>query len=85
MRVDDQHNALIRLAEERFGINLKPLPLDHPPLALRRHADRCFHAIEEITPEGFILHDFLVRIDEVADLIDTRRHSTDTPLSCNEH
>lgn len=29
---------------------------DTPRLAIRRHTDRCFHAVEEVVPEGPIEH-----------------------------
>lgn len=47
---------------ERFGDD------DFPPLAVRRHTDRCFFRVEEITPDGCVVEGHLFTIDEIAEL-----------------
>ncbi|MCC5877197.1 MAG: hypothetical protein JJU11_13330 [Candidatus Sumerlaeia bacterium] len=55
---------------------------DHPgeTLGIRRHTDRCFHAVEEEVEEGYIIDGILIHKDEVAEV---RRHqNTQADLSC---
>lgn len=37
-----------------------------PGVAIRRHHDRCFHVVEEVVPEGYIVQGVLIAHDEVA-------------------
>lgn len=48
---------------------------DHPGemLGVRRHTDRCFHAAEEETEEGYVVRGVLFPRDEVAEVRLTRR------------
>ena len=58
---------------------------DHPGevLGIRRHTDRCFHAVEEEVEEGYIVQGVLIARDEVAEVRRvTRSASGDDPLSC---
>ena len=53
---------------------------DHPgeSLGVRRHTDRCFHAAEEETEEGFIVRGVLFPRDEVAEV-----RFSGVPPTCN--
>ncbi len=53
---------------------------DHPgeTLGVRRHTDRCFHAAEEETEDGYIVRGVLIARDEVAEVRLAR-----TPPACN--
>jgi hypothetical protein len=42
---------------------------DDPRLAIRRHTDRCFHRVEELADEGYIVQGFLIPADEVAEVV----------------
>jgi hypothetical protein len=42
------------------------LEQDDPGVAIRRLHDRCFHRVEEVVPEGYIVQGVLVAHDEVA-------------------
>ena len=50
------------------------LEADPPPLAVRRHTDRCFFAVEEVLTDptgavdGFVVEGFRVPVEEVAEL-----------------
>jgi hypothetical protein len=49
------------------GDNRKADEADQTPnVAIRRHHDRCFHAVEEVVLEGFIVQGILIPHDEVA-------------------
>lgn len=39
---------------------------DRPGIAIRRHQDRCFHAVEEIVPGGYIVQGIFIDQDDVA-------------------
>lgn len=39
-----------------------------PNLAIRRHHDRCFHAVEEVVPGGYIVEGIFIDQDDVADV-----------------
>lgn len=43
---------------------------DHPDeaLGIRRHTDRCFHAVDEEVEEGYIVQGVLIPRDEVAEV-----------------
>jgi hypothetical protein len=52
---------------------------DGPRLAIRRHTDRCFHAVEEVVPEGpmdsasagirgYIIDGVMIDADDVAEV-----------------
>jgi hypothetical protein len=41
-----------------------------PQIGIRREGDGCFHAVEEVVPEGYIVDGILVRHDEVVDIIE---------------
>jgi len=45
-------------------------PEGDPPagLAVRRNGDRCFHAVEEVVKEGFIVEGILFSHDDVAEV-----------------
>ncbi|MCX5660806.1 MAG: hypothetical protein NTW19_13955 [Planctomycetota bacterium] len=47
-----------------------PAPDDDldPNLAIRRHTDRCFHRVEEVVPEGYIVEGILIPREEVAEV-----------------
>ena len=51
-----------------------PEAMPRPPLALRRHTDRCFFAIEEVVREadgavrGYVVDGILIDKDDVAEL-----------------
>ncbi len=40
---------------------------DDPRLAIRRHTDRCFHRVEEVVDEGYIVDGVLIDRDDVAE------------------
>ncbi len=46
--------------------------VDDPPprLAIRRHTDRCFFAVEQVTSDGFIVEGVMIGRDEVAEVIE---------------
>lgn len=50
------------------------LPEEHPgeTLGIRRHSDRCFHAAEEETEDGYIVQGVLFPRDEIAEVSITR-------------
>lgn len=56
----------------------KPIQDDEPDpspcLAIRRLTDRCFHRVEEVVPEGYIVEGILIPHDEV---VETRTTNTD--------
>jgi hypothetical protein len=37
-----------------------------PMFAIRRHHDRCFHAVEEIVPGGYVVEGLLIDEQDVA-------------------
>lgn len=39
-----------------------------PGLALRRRGDRCFHAVEEVVREGYIVEGLLILVEDVAEM-----------------
>ena len=39
-----------------------------PRLAIRRHADRCFHRVEELAPRGYIVDGIFIDEDDVAEV-----------------
>ena len=41
-----------------------------PHLAIRRHTDRCFFAVEQVTDEGYIVERVMIGRDEVAEMIE---------------
>lgn len=53
-----------------------PSPADHTPpdpsrqVAIRRWGDACFHRVDEVVEEGFILGSVLVSRDDVLEVID---------------
>lgn len=55
---------------------------DHPgeTLGIRRHTDRCFHAVEEEVEEGYIIDGILIHRDDVAEV--RRCQDTDQDLPC---
>ena len=54
-----------------FGPTLPPLPDDHPGIAIRRHTDGCFHAVEEVVKEGYIVDNILIPHRDVAEVRQT--------------
>lgn len=56
---------------------------DHPgeSLGIRRHQDRCFHAVEEEVEEGYIVQGVLIHRDEVKEIRLSRNSKEDLP--CN--
>ena len=51
-------------------MSLTPQEDDQPKLAIRRHHDRCFHPVEEVVPEGYIVQGVLIDRDEVAQVVE---------------
>lgn len=42
---------------------------EDPKIAIRRHTDRCFFAVEEIVEgEGYIVDGFLIPLEDVAEV-----------------
>lgn len=39
-----------------------------PSLAIRRHTDRCFHRVEEVVREGYIVDGILIPHEDVAEV-----------------
>lgn len=54
---------------------------DHPneQLGIRRHWDRCFHAVEEEVEEGYIVQGTLIPREDVAEV---RRTPKSAPPAC---
>lgn len=45
-----------------------PEELPDNPVAIRRWGDACFHAIDEVVEEGYILHGHLISHDDVVEV-----------------
>ncbi|WP_428388706.1 hypothetical protein [Mucisphaera sp.] len=75
--IDPQHQSRLNDA----GIDLDALPDDHPGLAIRRAADRCFHEVEELAPQGYIVQGFLIPFHEVVAI--TRTSPDQPPPACD--
>jgi hypothetical protein len=52
---------------------------DDPRLAVRRDTDRCFHRVEEQTPDGYIVEGVLFTRDEVAEVVELDEHGVPLP------
>lgn len=54
-----------------------------PRIAIRRESDRCFHAVEEVLPEGYIIGGVLILRCEVVDRIELLPDGTPKPAGSN--
>jgi len=62
------------------GAENHPQPEDRPGLAIRRYGDMCFHEVEEVVAEGYIVDNILIPRHEV---LEVRRVDAPPPPACN--
>lgn len=64
------------------AIQPEDMDADPPPLAIRRHTDRCFFAVQELLQapdgslDGFVVEGHRIDADDVAEV----RRDTDAPV-----
>jgi len=56
---------------------------DDPRLGVKRWGDTCFHAVEEVVPEGYIVDGILIAREDVREVIhlDDEGNVCDSPRS----
>jgi hypothetical protein len=56
----------------------------HPPVAIRRWSDPCFHVVDEVVEEGYILGSVLVPHEDVVEtrVLDLDEAGRPIPLAC---
>lgn len=59
-------------------------PDDQPPVAIRRWGDACFHLVDEVTEDGYILGSVLIPKEDVLEVRELARdeQGVPVPLAC---
>jgi len=70
---NEDYQKTVRADGLPWGEPVSPLPTGDdgdPPagMAVRRHTDRCFHAVEEVVKEGFIVQGILFAKEDIAEV-----------------
>lgn len=57
------------------------------PIAIRRWSDPCFHVVDEVVPEGYIIGSVLIPRDEVVEAreLDLDNAGNPIPVACSRN